>query len=118
MNKKLIIIGLSLLFLSLTMYSVKANINLSIQSENEFNITVKNLNGLSVIDSNSTNHYFNLPYNNYILILNPDSTKLNTSHFVNNFKIVSDDRNNLFWLSIIIGFILVFAFIIVKHYWS
>ena len=118
MNKKLIIIGLSLLFLSLAMYSAKANVNLSIQSENEQNITIKSLNGLSVIDSNSTNHVFVLPYDNYIINTYPISTHLNNSTMINNIKIVSNDRANLFWLSIILGLILTFALVVLKHYWS
>jgi len=115
MNKKLIFLGIFFLIFSFLVYNSKAEINLTIQSQDERIIKTINLNNFSLISSNSTNQTINIPYDNYILEIQPSSKKIDNSTFFINLKSVVDDRANLFWL-IVLLVIIALSVIVVRHY--
>jgi len=117
MNKKLILFGIFFLILSFSMYIVKADINLTIQSENERIIKITDLSSYSEISNTTNNNKVSLPYNNYILNIYTSSKKIDNQTFLNNIKVISSDKNNLFWLAVILS-IIGLMFLIIKQYFK
>ena len=109
--KKIILI---LLLISLFSINVNAQINLTFQSENEQIIKITDLTSFNTISLNKTNDIINLPYNNYIVTLYPDSTKLNNGTIINNTNSFVNDRYKFIWIAIIF-MIIILAFLFIKR---
>jgi hypothetical protein len=94
-------------------FNTTANINLTIQSDNNNIIKITDLNNYNLITSNITNESINLPYSNYILKFYPDINHLDNSTVISNLNVFNNDRYKFIWIMAFFG-LLSLAYIIVK----
>lgn len=106
-------VSLILFLLCLLSYNVSADVDLVIQSDNEQVVKVSTIDGTQVNTNGTTNNTITMPYDNYVIKLYPDSTKLNNGTVMGNIRSIVNNRYTFIWLGIFVAFVFV-AFKIVK----